>query len=141
MNEEALKVFNMELERENLNGVLECIPNIFVELTPENIKTKNLFLYLLGSIFKLPEEYLDYVKTLFIYDLYVPVKGIPITEAINFLRSITSAILGIVASFLLDRMETAYCMIIIGILFFLLISYCVLVNTRLCYIDLTGIQF
>ena len=38
----------------------------------------------------------------------------------NFLRSITSAIIGIVASFLLDRMETAYCMIIIGILFFLL---------------------
>ena len=89
MNEEALKVFNMYLENENLNGVLNCLPNIFIDLTPENIKTKNLFLYLLGTIFKLPEEYLDYVKTLFIYDLYVPVEGISPKDAINFLRSIT----------------------------------------------------
>ena len=42
-----------------------------------------------------------------------------IFTANNFLRSITSAIIGILASFLLDRMETAYCMIAIGILFFL----------------------
>ena len=42
-----------------------------------------------------------------------------IFTANNFLRSIMSAIFGIVASFLLDRMETAYCMIAIGILFFL----------------------
>ena len=38
----------------------------------------------------------------------------------NLFKSIVSAMAGIVASFLLDRMETAYCMIIIGILFFLL---------------------
>ena len=89
MNEEVLKVFNMYLENEDLNGILSCLPNIFIDLTPENIKTKNLFLYLLGTIFKLPEEYLDYVKTLFIYDLYVPTKGISSKDAINFLRSIT----------------------------------------------------
>ena len=44
-----------------------------------------------------------------------------IFTANNFLRSISSAFFGILASFLLDRMETAICMIIIGIIFFILI--------------------
>ncbi len=43
----------------------------------------------------------------------------------NLLKSITSAIFGIFASFLLDRMKTAYCMIIVGIIFFILM---ILVN-------------
>ncbi len=43
-----------------------------------------------------------------------------IFTANNFLRSIMSAIFGIMASFLLDRMETAYCMIAIGALFVIL---------------------
>ncbi len=43
-----------------------------------------------------------------------------IFTANNFLKSITSAIVGVLASFLLDRMETAYCMVVIGIIFFLL---------------------
>lgn len=44
-----------------------------------------------------------------------------IFTANNFLRSISSAFFGILASFLLDRTETAICMIIIGIIFFILI--------------------
>ena len=43
----------------------------------------------------------------------------------NFFSSISSALIGILASFLLDRMETAYCMIGIGILFCILM---ILVN-------------
>ena len=43
-----------------------------------------------------------------------------IFTANNFLRSIMSAVIGIIASFLLDRMETAYCMIAIGTLFLIL---------------------
>jgi len=43
----------------------------------------------------------------------------------NLVRSITSAAVGVFASFLLDRMETAYCMILIGIVFGILI---ILVN-------------
>lgn len=48
-----------------------------------------------------------------------------IFTANNFLKSITSAIVGVIASFLLDRMETAYCMVVIGTIFFLLM---ILVN-------------
>ena len=44
-----------------------------------------------------------------------------IFTANNFLKSIASAIVGVFASFLLNRMETAYCMIAIGIIFFVLI--------------------
>lgn len=40
-----------------------------------------------------------------------------IFTANNFLKGIAGAISGILASFLLDRMETAYCMIIVGIIF------------------------
>ena len=43
-----------------------------------------------------------------------------IFTANNFLKSITSAIFGIFAAFLLDRMETAYCMVILGIIFFII---------------------
>jgi len=43
-----------------------------------------------------------------------------IFTANNCIRSISSAGIGIMASFLLDRMETAYCMIIIGIIFAIL---------------------
>ncbi len=43
----------------------------------------------------------------------------------NFLRSISSALFGIFASFLLDRMETAISLIVVGIIFFILI---ILVN-------------
>lgn len=43
----------------------------------------------------------------------------------NLLKSVVSAFAGILASFLLDRMETAYCMVVIGFMFFLLI---ILVN-------------
>ena len=39
----------------------------------------------------------------------------------NLLKSISSAIIGIFAAFLLDRMSTAYCMIILGIAFTILI--------------------
>lgn len=41
-----------------------------------------------------------------------------IFTANNFLKSIASAIVGVLAAFLLDRMETAYCMIAIGLIFF-----------------------
>ena len=40
-----------------------------------------------------------------------------IFTANNFLKGIAGAVSGILAAFLLDRMETAYCMIIIGIIF------------------------
>lgn len=43
-----------------------------------------------------------------------------IFTANNCIRSITSAGFGIMASFLLDRMETAYCMIIVGMIFAIL---------------------
>lgn len=43
-----------------------------------------------------------------------------IFTANNLVISISSAIVGVIASFLLDRMETALCMIIIGIIFFIL---------------------
>ena len=38
-----------------------------------------------------------------------------IFTAKNFLKSILSAVIGIMGSFLLDRMNISYCMIIIGI--------------------------
>ncbi len=44
-----------------------------------------------------------------------------IFTANNFLKSIASTVVGVLAAFLLDRMETAYCMIIIGCIFFLFI--------------------
>lgn len=44
-----------------------------------------------------------------------------IFTANNFLKGISGALAGILAAFLLDRMETAYCMVIIGILFSILI--------------------
>lgn len=40
-----------------------------------------------------------------------------IFTANNFLKGIAGALSGILAAFLLDRMETAYCMIIVGIIF------------------------
>lgn len=40
-----------------------------------------------------------------------------IYTAKNLIKSISSAIVGVFASFLLDRMNTAYCMIILGIVF------------------------
>lgn len=43
-----------------------------------------------------------------------------IYTANNCIRSISAAAIGIMASFLLDRMETAYCMIIIGAIFLIL---------------------
>lgn len=43
-----------------------------------------------------------------------------IFTANNFLKGIAGALSGILASFLLDRMKTAYCMIIIGIIFSIL---------------------
>lgn len=43
-----------------------------------------------------------------------------IYTANNCIRSISSAVIGIMASFLLDRLETAYCMIIIGSIFAIL---------------------
>ena len=43
-----------------------------------------------------------------------------IFTAKNFIRSISCAFFGVMASLLLDRMSTAYCMIIVGIIFFLL---------------------
>ena len=44
-----------------------------------------------------------------------------IFTANNFLKGISGALAGILAAFLLDRMETAYCVVIIGILFSILI--------------------
>lgn len=35
----------------------------------------------------------------------------------NFIKGITNAVLGVLAAFLLDRIETAYCMIIVGVIF------------------------
>lgn len=43
-----------------------------------------------------------------------------IFTANNLIRSIASAMVGVMASFLLDRVDTAICMIVIGIIFFLL---------------------
>ena len=43
-----------------------------------------------------------------------------IYTANNCIKSIASAIIGIFASFLLDRMETAYCMIAVGVIFAIL---------------------
>ncbi len=44
-----------------------------------------------------------------------------IFTANNFLKGVSGALSGILASFLLDRMETAYCMVIIGIIFGILL--------------------
>lgn len=44
-----------------------------------------------------------------------------IFTANNFLKGISGAIFGVLAAFLLDRMETAYCMIAVGVIFFILI--------------------
>lgn len=44
-----------------------------------------------------------------------------IFTAKNLMKSISAAITGVLASFLLDRMDTAYCMIIVGIAFTILI--------------------
>ena len=44
-----------------------------------------------------------------------------IYTANNFCKGIAGAIAGILAAFLLERMETAYCMIIIGVIFGILI--------------------
>lgn len=43
-----------------------------------------------------------------------------IFTANNFCKGIAGAIAGILAAFLLDRTETAYCMIMVGIIFFIL---------------------
>ena len=43
-----------------------------------------------------------------------------IFTANNFLKSIASAIVGVFASFLLNRIEIAYCIIAIGIIFLIL---------------------
>lgn len=43
----------------------------------------------------------------------------------NFLKSIVSAIIGIFASFLLDRMNTSYCMIILGVVSTVLLLFIV----------------
>lgn len=40
-----------------------------------------------------------------------------IYTADNCVRSVAAAVIGVMASFLLDRMETAYCMIIVGVVF------------------------
>ena len=40
-----------------------------------------------------------------------------IYTANNFFKGIAGAIAGILAAFLLDRMKTAYCMIIVGVIF------------------------
>lgn len=45
-----------------------------------------------------------------------------IFTANNFLKGISGALSGILASFLLDRMETAYCMIIVGVIFGILMT-------------------
>lgn len=54
-----------------------------------------------------------------------------IFTANNFLRGISGAIFGILAAFLLDRMETAYCMIAVGVIFFILmILVCKFMKSR-----------
>ncbi|MCI8471145.1 MAG: MFS transporter [Clostridia bacterium] len=54
-----------------------------------------------------------------------------IFTANNFLKGIAGAVSGILAAFLLDRMETAYCMVIIGILFgILMLLVCKFMKSR-----------
>ncbi len=86
MLEEYLKIFNSYLEIQDINGALSYIDKIFIGT--ENIKTKNLFLYLLGCITELPDKYLDYVKTIFHYDLTMPVDEVDGLQSKNFVKSV-----------------------------------------------------
>lgn len=54
-----------------------------------------------------------------------------IFTANNFLKGIAGAVSGMLAAFLLDRMETAYCMIIIGFIFgILMLLVCKFMKSR-----------
>lgn len=86
MLEEYLKIFNDYLEIQDINNAIKYIDKIFID--PKYLKIKNLFLYLLGSIAELPEKYIDYIKTIFNYDLIMPVSEVRISEAKNFLKAI-----------------------------------------------------
>ena len=86
MLEDYLKIFNDYLEIQDIDGALNYIDKIFIDA--KYLRVKNLFLYLLGCITILPNKYLDYVRTIFNYDLIMPVKNVSITEAKNFLKNI-----------------------------------------------------
>lgn len=86
MLEEYLKIFNDYLEVHDINGAINYLDKIFID--SKYLRVKNLFLYLLGCITKLPDKYLDYTKTIFNYDLIIPAKNININEARIFLKNV-----------------------------------------------------
>lgn len=88
MNLEYLKLFNDSIDKNNFEQALFCLEETFNKSDSKYIKVKNLFLYLLACIKILPEEYLDYVKTIYSYDLVLPVMDASISEAKSFVRAI-----------------------------------------------------
>ncbi len=88
MDIEALKLFNDALDKENYDEALTYLDATFKDSEGFYLKVKNLFLYLLGCITKLPDNYLDYTKTIYTYDIAFPIPNIDIVEAKNFVRAI-----------------------------------------------------
>ncbi len=86
MLEEYLKIFNDYLDIQDIKGALNYFDKIFID--SKYLKVKNLFLYLLGCITILPDKYLDYARTLFNYDLIMPVNNLDKTESKKFIKSI-----------------------------------------------------
>ncbi len=106
MLEEYLKIFNDYLEVQDINGALNYIDKIFID--PKYLRVKNLFLYLMGCITKLPDKYLDYTRTIFNYDLIMPVRNVSITEAKNFLKNVLYHNFLKATNIYYEYMETSY---------------------------------
>lgn len=106
MLEEYLKIFNDYLEVQDINGALNYIDKIFID--SKYLRVKNLFLYLMGCITKLPDKYLDYTRTIFNYDLIMPVKNVSITEAKSFLKNVLYHNFLKATNIYYEYMETSY---------------------------------
>ena len=88
MIEEYLKLFNDCLDTRDYDKALYYIDKIFID--KKYLKVKNLLLYLLGCITELPDKTLDYVKTIFNYDLLLPIKNadMDIIKEKNFYKNV-----------------------------------------------------
>lgn len=106
MLEDYLILFNDCLDAQDMDGALNYIDKIFID--SKYIKVKNLFLYLLGCIFELPDKYLNYVKTLFNYDLKIPVNNIFINEENNIIKNILYHYFGRATNIYYEYMQDAY---------------------------------
>ncbi len=106
MLEDYLKIFNDYLEVQNIDEALNYIDKIFID--SKYLRTKNLFLYLLGCITELPTEYLDYVKTIFKYDLIMPVRNPNIADAKNFIKNILYHYFLKATNIYYEHMENSY---------------------------------